>query len=226
MPVARQRQMPRVARRSREGEFQHVVNRASVRAELFKGPADYELFVELLARAVDKFDLCLLAYCVMPNHWHLVVSTVTVSELSRSMQWLTSVHAMRWSRMHPRRGPGAVYQDRFWSVPVQDGIALHRVVRYVERNGSAAKLAARAEEWRWCSASQRVRNCDHPRLQALTLLPPHEWLRYLNEPTPSPDISAAIRRNLPIGDEAWIRERRRALGLPVSRRPGRPRKEL
>lgn len=214
--------MPRMARRYQVAEFQHVVNRASVRAKLFHGAADYELFVELLARTVDKFALPLMAYCVMPNHWHLVVASVSHSELSRSMQWLTGVHAMRWCRDHPRRGPGPVYQDRFKSIPVQEGINLHRVLRYVERNAAASELAPRAEDWRWCSAYQRSRNCDRPTLRAIDLLPPEDWLRYLNEPTPSPDIAYAIRRNLPLGDEAWVRSRRAALGLPEPRRRGRP----
>lgn len=217
--------MPRLARRYQWAEFQHVVNRASVRAKLFHAPSDYDLFVALLARAVEKFELPLMAYCVMPNHWHLVVASVSVCELSRSMQWLTGVHAMRWCRDHPRRGPGPVYQDRFRSIPVQAGISLHRVLRYVERNAAAAQLTARAEDWRWSSAHQRLQNCNGPKLRAIELLPPDDWLRYLNEPTPSPDIAYAIRRNLPLGDETWVQSRREALGLPEPRRRGRPCKD-
>jgi putative transposase len=105
---------------------------------------------------------------------------------------------------------------------VQEGINLHRVLRYVERNAVAAELSARAEDWRWGSASQRLRNCDRPKLRAIELLPSEDWLRYLNEPTPSPDIAYAIRRNLPLGDEAWVQRRREALGLPEPGRRGRP----
>lgn len=216
--------MPRQPRRLQHADIFHVVNRATLRMQLFQTASDYQLFVDLLGRAVDKYDLHLWAYCVMPTHWHLLVAAVNASELSRSMQWLTSVHAMRWCRLHPRPGPGPVYQDRFFSVPVQAGIHMYRVARYVERNAMAADLTRRAEDWRWCSAHQRLSNSNSPRLQTLELLPFDAWVRYLNEPVVATDIGDAIRRNWPIGDESWIRARRIALGLPEPRLPGRPRK--
>lgn len=203
----------------------HVVNRASLRAKLFQTPEDYDLFVGLLSRSVRRFQLPLLGYCVMPTHWHLVVGSVTNSNLSRCMQWLTSMHAQLWCEAHPRRGPGPVYQGRFRSVPVQPGINLYRVLRYVERNASKADLSALAEDWPWGSARQRLQNCDGPELLPLELLPQAEWLRYLNEPTASDDIARAIRLNLPVGDEAWVRQRAKSLGLAERRRPGRPCKD-
>ena len=216
------RAVPRTPRRFQQGEYHHVVNRGSLRAQLFYSKSDYELFIELLAQTAEQFRLPLLAYCVMPNHWHLVTSVGATDEMSDALHWLTSVHAMRWCRTHERRGPGPVYQSRFRSVPIQPGISLFRVVRYVERNALAARLADLAESWPWGSAYQRLRQIDRPRLESLDLLAPDEWRRYLNDPTPAHDIGAAIRRNLPIGDDAWIRSRRERLGLPEPRRPGRP----
>jgi putative transposase len=211
--------MPRRPRRFQQGDYYHVVNRASLRARLFQSSDDYQLFIDLLSRTVETFQLPVFAYCVMPNHWHLVAAPATHTDLSRSMHWLTGTHAARWCRAHARPGPGPVYQDRFWSVPIQSGIHVWRVVRYVERNALAAQMVARAEDWPWCSAQQRVRNDRGPTLQPLEILPPAEWSRYLDEPVQAADIGDAIRRNLPIGDDEWIRQRRESLGL---RRPGRP----
>jgi len=225
MSVALRRRMPRLPRRLQRAEFYHVLNRANVRARLFTTPSDYQVFVDLLAETVERFQLPLLAYCVMPNHWHLVVTPLTQSNLSTSLHWLTGTHAVRWSHAHVRRGPGHVYQDRFRSIPVQPGINLWRVVRYVERNACSARLVRRAEDWPWCSARQRLQNCHKPRLAPLHFLPSDLWLRYLNQQEPDRDIADAIRRDRPVGDDAWQQRRREELGLPEPRPPGRPRLE-
>lgn len=214
--------MPRLPRRLQQGECHHVVNRGNLRATLFLDHADYEAFVGLLATAVARFPLPLLGYCVMPNHWHLVVVSPSQPDLSRAMHWLTSVHAHQWSKTHERTGPGHVYQDRFYAVPVQPGINVCRVLRYVERNASAAGLAARAEDWPWGSAHQRFTCGPGPKLLAQPFLAADQWLEHLNAPHVDQEIGAAIRRKLPIGDEAWIKMRCAALGLPPPRPPGRP----
>lgn len=214
--------MPRLPRRLQQGEYHHVINRGNVRAGLFYGPSDYQLFVDLLGTTVERFSLPLLGYCVMPNHWHLVVVPLSQSQLSRSLHWLTSLHAHRWAEMHERKGPGHVYQGRFVSIPVQPGINVCRVLRYVERNASAARLAPRAEEWPWCSAHQRVARSRGPALLPQPFLPPDQWLEHLNSPHEDREIGGAIRRNLPVGDTDWIERRREALGLPTARPRGRP----
>ena len=193
-----------------------------MRATLFFDDADYRIFINLLAETVERFQVPLLAYCLMPNHWHLVTAPASQGELSRAMHWLTTVHVSQWCKTHPRGGPGHVYQGRFKSIAVQPGFSLCRLLRYVERNALAASLTTRAEEWRWSSAYQRRQATYGPRLEPLDFLPEEEWMMYLNDPAPDPVVTDVIRRNLPFGDEEWLEARRARLGLPASRPRGRP----
>lgn len=217
--------MPRLARQLQLADYYHVINRGNLRAQLFDADRDYLAFIGLLDETIESFGLPVLAYCLMPNHWHLVVMSVTPSILSRSMHWLTGTHAVRWSKSHERPGPGHVYQGRFKSVPVQPDASVWRVARYVESNARSAKFVRHAEDWPWCSASQRIRNCERPRLQPLQFGPLESWLRYVNQESADEDIRAAVRRGRPIGSEEWITARREALGLPPLRPRGRPRRE-
>src|SRR5208337_3088457 len=93
----------------------------------------------------------LLAYCVMPNHWHLIVWPRQDGELSRFVGWLTLTHTQRWHAQRHTRGSGHVYQGRFKSFPVQGDEHFLTACRYVERNALRANLVERAEAWRWCS---------------------------------------------------------------------------
>lgn len=214
--------MPRTLRRHQHGECHHVINRGNLRARLFFDDDDYRTFISLLAATVDRFDLPLFGYCVMPNHWHLVVRTKTQPEMSRALHWLTTTHTVRWCRAHERPGPGHVYQGRFRSVPVQAGQSLCRVLRYVERNALAKGLCECAEAWPWGSAYQRVQVAEGPTLLPQPFLPQEQWLRYVNASEPDEDIAAAIRRNLPIGSDEWIRMLRELQERPKRPRPGRP----
>jgi putative transposase len=197
--------MPRRARIVLPQQYYHVMNRGSLRARLFYSARDYRAFVGLLADAVDKFGLPLLSYCVMPNHWHLIVRPEHAQHLSKSMHWLTCTHAHRWCHAHERTGPGPLYQGRFKAIQVQPDIHLVRACRYVERNALKAEFVGRAEDWRWCSAYQRVKNRTTPRLLPLEFLAPESWLRCLNESPDDEAFAAAVRKNKPFGDEVWVK---------------------
>src|SRR5688500_12158419 len=195
--------MPRRARVVQPGEYYHVMNRGSLRARLFYTARDYGAFVRLLAETVERFTLPLLSYCVMPNHWHLIVRPERAEHLSKSMHWLTCTHAHRWCHAHERTGPGPLYQGRFKAIQVQPDFHLLRACRYVERNALKAEFVERAEDWRWCSAYQRVRNCAGPHVLALPFLSPEAWIRCLNASPDDDAFAMAIRKNKPFGDEDW-----------------------
>lgn len=211
--------MARVSRKHQPGEYFHVLNRGSLRARLFQTEGDYRAFVAVLATAVDRFQLPLLSYCVMPNHWHLVIRPETLRHLSVSLQWLTTTHAVRWCKAHPRPGPGPVYQGRFRSIAVEPDFHLARVCRYVERNARAADLVGHAEDWYWGSAYQRRAQGTGPALVPLTFMPDDEWLEYLNAAYSDLTVPQAIRLNRPFGGDDWIR--RHYGDLPRYKR-GRP----
>jgi len=112
----------------------HVLNRANARMTIFENPHDYDAFERVLEEAVERTNMRLLAYCVMPNHWHLVAWPAEDGQLSRFTGWLTLTHTQRRHAHRHSTGSGHVYQGRFKSFPVQDDEHFLAVCRYVERN--------------------------------------------------------------------------------------------
>jgi len=204
----------------------HVLNRANARMTLFEDDGDYLAFQRVLAEACDRVGMRLLAYCVMPNHWHLVVWPRGDGDLSRFMNWLTLTHTQRWHRHRNSVGNGHVYQGRFKSFPIETSEYLLTVCRYVERNPVRAGLVTRAEQWEWSSAASSKGAMLHqwpvPRPQA--------WADWVNADEHHEQVEA-LRRSVvkgqPFGSEPWTKQMvtRWNLGMTLRER-GRPPKEL
>lgn len=137
--------MGRPRRAADGGLIYHVLNRANARLMVFEKEKDYAAWEQVLGEAAARSGTRLLAYCVMPNHWHLVVWPHKDGELSAFTGWLTLTHTQRWHAHRGSRGTGHLYQGRFKSFPVQDDEHFFTVCRYVERNALRANLVARAE---------------------------------------------------------------------------------
>jgi putative transposase len=187
------------------GHAYHVLNRGVRRTCLFKDQCDYLRFLWLMSRAAQRVPMRLLAYVLMPNHWHLVLWPERDDAVSAYVKWLAGTHACHFNRRYGHSG--AVYQGRFRSVAIYDSLQLLRVLRYVEANPVRAGLAARAEEWRWSSVSRRA--CD----VVLTPSPiprPAAWLELLADPEVdlisavlTPPASPAVRRQPAVSRVAY-----------------------
>ncbi|MDP9173653.1 MAG: transposase, partial [Planctomycetota bacterium] len=139
--------MPRQARSAPGGLVYHVINRGNGRRRLFHKPADYAAFQQVMLEAMARTPTRLLGWCLMPNHWHMVLWPREDGELSAFVRWLTHTHTQRWHAHHRSAGQGHVYQGRFKSFPIQRDEHLLTVLRYVERNPVRAARVARAEAW-------------------------------------------------------------------------------
>ena len=223
--------MPRKPRRDVGGLVYHVLNRRVGRGRLFFADGDYAAFEKVLAQAAERFPaVALLSYCLMPNHWHLVLWTRRDGILSRYMQWLTTTHMRRWHARRHSAGTGPVYQGRFKSFPAQADDHALVVCRYVERNPLRAKLVRRAQDWRWSSAADRPA-ADRPWLlprDRWPVEPPRDWPAWVERPHTDAELAAlrrGVTRGSPFGDDRWAAATARRLGLEPSLRPiGRPRK--
>ena len=210
--------------------FFHVLNRAVGRGRLFRTDADYAAFERVLERVHARRPTRLLAYCLMPNHWHLVLWPRADGELSEFMRLLTVTHTQRWHAHHHTAGTGPLYQGRFKSFPIECDEHLVAVCRYVERNALRARLADAAEAWRWGSLWRRDAEPSTPWLTPWSECPverPPRWTRYVNRPqSPAEEaaIAESIKRGRPYGPEPWRRAVAAELGIESSLRPrGRPR---
>ena len=107
--------MPRRPRIATGGLAYHVLNRRVGRGPLFESPKDYTLFETILREAVEQRLLRIVSYCLMPNHWHLLLWPREDGELSEVMRWITVTHTQRWHAYHQTAGTGPIYQGRFKS---------------------------------------------------------------------------------------------------------------
>jgi len=207
----------------------HVLNRAVKPLVLFSSDWDYAAFETLFREAKKKADVRLFDYCLMPNHWHLILCPQRDGELSRFMHWLTVTHVQRSHAFHDTSGNGALYQGRFKAIPVQTDRHFLIVCRYVERNPLRANLVPDAAHWRWSGLWKRRKRRHFGLLDPWPVPQPSDWDRFVNEPHNEQELAAlrdAVRRGYPIGDECWRERTARDLHLESAmRRPGRPKKE-
>jgi putative transposase len=123
--------MPRTARAS-VGEYcYHVINRGNARAEVFHADGDYRAFVTLLKESSERLSMRLLAYCLMPNHFHLALWPYRDGDLSKWMQWLLTAHVRRYHQWY--ESSGHVWQGRFKAFPIEQDAHLLTVLRYIEQ---------------------------------------------------------------------------------------------
>ena len=173
--------MPRTRRLTHAAFIYHVFNRAARGTRLFDSRDDYAEFQRLMQKARARTPIRILAYCLMPNHWHLLLWPRNQGDLSHYMKWLCTTHASRWNKAHEMTGRGAVYQSRFKSVPIEQELNLLRVWRYVERNPLTAGLVDAAETWRWGSLWDRVKASEFVDRGPVPL--PDNWIELVNGDT-------------------------------------------
>jgi putative transposase len=209
----------------------HVLNRATGRRRIFQHDRDYLAFERTLAEVQERVPMRILAWCLMPNHWHLVLWPRQDGQLSNYMRLVTLTHTQRWHAHRASAGTGHLYQGRFKSFVVQGDAHFLAVSRYVEANALHGNLVRRAEDWRWGSL-WRARwggADDPPHLDEWPVARPRDWIAYVNQPVTAAEMEAVrrcARRGTPYGQETWVQDVAEQLGLQATLRPrGRPKKE-
>ena len=193
---------------------------------LFRKPADYEAFIRVLAAGIERYKVDVLAWCLMSNHWHLLLRPRQAGALSGLMRWVGVTHVRRHHQHYHSRGGGHLYQGRFKSFPVQGDVHFLTVARYVEGNPLRAGLVKRAEAWRWSSLGRGPAKGHAIPLGRWPVERPEGWTACVNEIMPPSDLErlqTSLKRGRPFGDERWIALAAERLGLMNSiRRVGRP----
>lgn len=221
--------MPRPPRAAQGNMVYHVINRANALMTIFDKDSDYQAFEKTLVEAKEGYPMRILAYCLMPNHWHLVLYPQTDQAMPLFMRWLTLTHTQRWHVAHKTVGYGHLYQGRYKAFPVQKDDHFLQVVRYVERNAKRAALVKKAENWTWSSLYRRQVGSKEglKLLSTWPVKPDTAYLEWVNEPQPKEEVAViryAIQRGRPYGGESWIDKTAKALGLESTLRArGRPR---
>jgi len=140
--------MARPLRIEFEGAVYHVTSRGNARSDIYLSDEDREMFLAVLAHVVDRFGWICHAYCLMSNHFHLMIETPR-SNLSRGMRQLNGMYTQRFNRTHDRIGH--VFQGRFKSIIVDKDAYLLELSRYIVRNPVAAGMVKNVGDWSWSS---------------------------------------------------------------------------
>jgi putative transposase len=222
--------MPRAARIAPGGVIFHCLNGGNEQRELFADDGDYAAFERVLAATLDAVPIRLLAYCLLPDHWHLLLWPRKAGDLAKFMQRLTTTHVRRWRTYRHSEGRGHLYRGVYKSFPVQGDRHFLMAARFVEQHALRAGRVQRAEFWQWSSLWRREKGSPEERglMNEWPVARPADWLRWVNESPTQTELAAlreSSRRGRPFGDPIWQARSAEELGLQSTLRPpGRPRK--
>ncbi len=213
--------MPRIPRVVLPGYPHHVTQRGNRRQKIFFSRNDYQIYLGLVAKACSAARTECWAYCLMPNHVHLILVPQAAEGLRES---LAEAHR-RYTRMINLRNDwrGHLWQERFHSFPMDEEHLL-AAVRYVELNPVRASMVKNAQDWPWSSARAHLRGRDDVFVRVSPLLGRiKDWQGYLGDAETEQRLDALrkhSRTGRPLGDNRFIQTAEVLAGRPL--RPARP----
>jgi putative transposase len=196
--------MPRTARQLIDGCIYHLINRGNGQQQVFHKDKDFQAFTDLLAEMSNRYAVEVLAWCLMSNHYHLVVRPQVGAELSRAMQWFQTTHVRRYHKHYGTSGH--LWQGRYKSFEIENDEQLLTAVRYIEANPVRANMVKSAIDWPWSSHRERVGTgsrdaapgssiggaCPSITAGILSPLPidlPQPWTEYVDTPMTATELS-------------------------------------
>ena len=201
------------------GALYHVTSRGDRREAIFEDDGDRIAFLELLAEVVDRFNWVCHAYCLMSNHYHLVVETVEAN-LSQGMRQLNGVYTQASNRRHER--VGHLFQGRFKAILVDREAYLLALSRYVVLNPVRAQLVARPEDWPWSSYRAMTGAAPVPQWLTIDGLLRHFGAsrtiarvryRHFVEAGAGQDPWGGLRQQIYLGDQAFVEQMQARSGI-------------
>jgi putative transposase len=220
--------MSRPKRIALGGYVYHVLNRANGRLRIFRKDDDFLGFEQVMSEGAERFSMRICGYCIMGNHWHLLLWPREDGDLSEFMRWISLTHTQRYHASHGTVGIGHLYQGRFKSFPVQDDSHYLTVLRYIETNPLRASLVTDAGDWPWSSLAVRQGyDCPFVLSDGPVELPSN-WAGLLHKDFTESEldrIEKSVKRGAPFGQINWTERTASRLKLQSTLRPrGRPRK--
>jgi putative transposase len=217
--------MPRIARGLADNQIYHIINRGNRKESVFHDSYDYEKFLKLLEEAKEKYSIKIYAYCLMSNHFHLVVFTPLAQSLSQAMQWIGTSYVRYYNKRY--KISGHLWQGRYKSFIVQEDNYLLMLLKYVEANPLRAKIVKDAIDYKYSSTYNRINDTkdiiDNPPINL-----PKNWNEFINEKESQVNLDIirnSINRQAPLGAKNWQEKIVKEYGLESTINPrGRPKK--
>jgi putative transposase len=198
--------MARIARVVIPGYPHHIIQRGNRRQQVFFSEGDRALYLKLLKREADRHGLCVLAYCLMRNHVHLVAVPAREDSFAKA---LAEAHRKYTCVINIRENwKGYLWQGRFISYPL-DETHCYAAIRYIERNPVRAGIVTRAEEYPWSSARAHIMKVPDPLLSDDAIqIGISNWSNFLGQKDNDEDIQRFIdheQTGRPLGSEDFVK---------------------
>lgn len=220
--------MPRIPRIVGAGYPHHIVGRGNNRERVFANPMDYEKYLSFLLKYSEEKEAAVLAYCLMPNHIHLLVRPSAEGTLAKMMQGVTLCYSKYFNKENGRTG--RLWECRYYSTVIDGDSYLWTVSKYIENNPVRAGIVKRAEDYPYSSAKAHLLGRKDPLLKE-PLFDKSElneykgFIRSEEDKKILEEIRKQTRLGKPLGDGGFLNTLSDRLGHDLSFRPkGRPRK--
>lgn len=160
--------MGRLNRNIKRNHYYHLVNRGVARQPTYLDQYDYGEYIRLLTKACQKHPLDIIAFVLMPNHYHILIQALDSEDVSKCMHWANGMYARYFNERYDRTGH--LWQNRFYSKEIRDGRQLGNTWMYVDQNPVRAEMVTAPADWKWSSAYLR----KHGNFMRC-LVEPHWW---------------------------------------------------
>jgi len=218
--------MPRIARTVAIGFPHHIVQRGNNREKIFFAQETRKKYLDLLKEHARKWDVHILAYCLMTNHVHFLVRPDKVESLGKMMQGLNVSYTRYINKRYKRTG--RIFEGRYHSCIVDEEAYLWSVVRYIEQNPTRAKMVKKLEDYPYSSALAHLSGRKDEVLTEELFSAPERlgYIEFMRGEIPSKEqdnIRLSTRRGRPLGDDKFISKIERMLNAILRpKATGRP----
>jgi putative transposase len=218
--------MPRIARVVVLNHPHHVTQRGTNKAEIFIDDEDRKRFLQYLKDFTDKTNTRILAYCLMDNHFHLLLVPEKEGGLGKCLHGATFRYAQYFNQKHNRSG--RLWQNRYFSCPIDKDEYLWYTAKYIEENPVRAGLVEKAEDWEWSSARVHIKGVRDDTLNISDWLDKEErekYIRFKIEKGKQNEIRKATSTGRPLGSAGFYERLQKLLKRDLlPKKGGRPRK--
>jgi putative transposase len=220
--------MPRIARIVGAGYPHHIVERGNNRERVFGNPRDYEKYLSFLSKYSEEKEAAVLAYCLMPNHIHLLVRPSGEETLAKMMQGVTLCYSKYFNRENGRTG--RLWECRYYSAIVDGDSYLWTVSKYIENNPVRAGIVKKPEDYPYSSARAHILGnkdliLQEPLFDAGELDEYRRFVRLEQDKRTLEEIRKQTRSGKPLGNVGFLETLSEKIGYSLSFGPkGRPRK--
>jgi len=185
--------MPRTARKLVDGAYYHIINRGNNKNTIFRTRLDYRVFIGLLSEAKRRYPLTVFGYCLMPNHFHLIVYARDGGHVRAFIHWTMTCFAHYYHATY--NTSGHIWQGRFKNLLIEREEHLIVALRYIENNPVRAGMVRSSWDWEWSSIRQQCQRDYSGLIDPPPFAVPADWLNLVNMPLTPKEFEAIKRRN-------------------------------